>query len=206
MEVGRGLDYGFEGEGFGAVVFGKQILNGSDEIFSSVGGNFVPVDFKLEGLPEELGSALGSDSFDDGSFVSECGATTCKSDEHFLVAFPCFDGAGDLMLAVEVLEVELLGHLAEFFLFVLKAGFENFKFPALGDNFAGDCSDLSGGVGERRVFGGGFFNFLSDSAKVEFLNSRYGSGRGCGFGGRFGFCCYWHGCWHGWFSVFWGVS
>ena len=199
VEVGRGFDHHFGGEGFGAVVACEEGLDLADEFFGAVGGNFVAVDFQLEVLPEELRGALGSDSLDHWCLVGQCGAAACESDEHLRVACACFDGAGDFVFAMEMLEVKPLRHGAEFLLLALQAEFEGFKFPALGDDLAGDRGDLSCGIGKRGVFGGGFFSLGGDAAEVDFTDPRCRSGRGCGRS-RLGFCC----CWHGFGFLGWG--
>ena len=73
VEVGGGFDDGFGGDGFGAVVFRKEGLNGSDEVFGSVCWDFVAVNLEFKALAEELRGAFVANGFNDWSFVGERG-------------------------------------------------------------------------------------------------------------------------------------
>ena len=189
VEVGRGFDDRFGGECFGAVVAGEEVLDLADEFFGAVGGDFVAVDLEFEALAEELGGEFGAESLDQRVFVGEGRVAGGEGDEHFLIRVrPLdFDGTWNLVLAVEMLEVKLLRHGAQVCLLEFQASFDGFKFACLGDDLGCEFGDIAGRVWQQRVVCALLLGLGGDASKVDFLDSR------CGSGGWFGFC----GCWHG---------
>ncbi len=189
VEVGCGLDDRFGAEGFGAVVAGEEVLDLADEFLGAVGGDFVAVDLEFEALAKELGGEFRAESLDQRVFVREGRVAGGEGDEHFLIRFLTLDfhGAGDFVLAVEVLEVKLLRPGSEFMLLELEAAFDGFKFACLRDDLGSEFGDIAGRVWQQRVVCALLLGLGGDASKVDFLDSR------CGSGGWFGFC----GCWHG---------